>query len=81
MDFMAHKILRKKMNLKETIQGIKNELDFNSINKQRKRYLESYLTELIFYSERHPEITEVPSSLSIFCDLNPNAKECKIFDV
>lgn len=69
------------MNLSNTIQVIKNELDLNSINKQRKRYLESYLTELINYSEKHPEVTEVPSSLSIFCDVNPNAKECKIFDV
>ena len=69
------------MDIYQTIQVIKNELDLNSINKQRKRYLESYLTELIFYSERHPEITKVPSSLAIFCDLNPNAKECKIFDV
>ena len=81
MDFMAHKISIKEMNLKETIQVIKNELDLNSINKQRKRYLDSYLTELIYYSERHPEVTEVPSSLAIFCDINPNAKECKIFDV
>jgi hypothetical protein len=69
------------MDLSNTIQVIKNELDLNSINKQRKRYLESYLTELVSYSEKHPEITEVPSSLAIFCDVNPNAKECKIFDV
>jgi len=69
------------MNLSNTIQVIKNELDLNSINKQRKRYLDSYLTELISYSEKHPEVTEVPSSLAIFCDLNPNARECKIFDL
>ena len=69
------------MDLSNTIQVIKNELDLNSINKQRKRYLESYLTELVSYSEKHPEVTEVPSSLAIFCDVNPNAKECKIFDV
>ena len=69
------------MNIYQTIQVIKNELDLNSINKQRNRYLESYLTELITYSDRHPGVTEVPSSLVIFCDLNPNAKECKIFDI
>lgn len=69
------------MNLKETIKNIQNELDVYSINKQRTRYLESYLSELIAYSERHPEETQVPSPLTIFCDLNPNAEECKIFDV
>lgn len=69
------------MDLQETIKIIRNELDVNSLNKQRKRYLESYLTELIGYSERHPEVKEVPSPFTIFCDLNPNAEECKIFDV
>jgi hypothetical protein len=69
------------MDLQETIKIIRNELDVNSINKQRKRYLESYLSELISFSERHPEVTELPSPLTIFCDLNPNAEECKIYDV
>jgi hypothetical protein len=69
------------MDLQETIQAIQKELDINSINKQRKRYLESYLSELIGYSERHPDITKLPNSLEIFCDLNPDANECKIFDL
>jgi hypothetical protein len=69
------------MNLQETIKEIRRELDTNSINKQRKRYLESYLYELSLYLSRHPNTTEVPSPLTIFCDLNPGAKECKIFDV
>ena len=69
------------MDIYQTIQTIKNELDIMSINRQRERYLESYLTELIIYSERHPDVSEVPSSLAIFCDMNPNAKECKIFDI
>jgi hypothetical protein len=69
------------MDLQQTIQSLSNELDTNSINKQRKRYLESYLFELVAYSERHPDAKEVPSPLDIFCDLNPNAKECKIFDL
>ncbi len=81
MDFMEQKTSLKKMDIQETIKLIQKELDINSINKQRKRYLESYLNELIAYSQRHPEVTEVPSSLALYCDLNPNAIECKIFDV
>lgn len=69
------------MKLQEKIQELKKELDINSINKQRKRYLESYLAELISYSERHPEVEELPSQLILFCDLNPDASECRIFDV
>jgi hypothetical protein len=82
MDSMVQKTsIKKKMNIQETIKIIKQELDINSINKQRKRYLGSYLNELIAYSQRHPEDTEVPSSLTLYCDLNPDAIECKIFDV
>ena len=69
------------MNLQETIEIIQNELDNNFISKQRERHLETYLTELIEYSQRHPEVTKLPGPLTIFCDLNPNAKECKIFDL
>jgi len=69
------------MNLQETIKIIQDELYNNSINKQRERHLEAYLSELIEYSERHPEVTKLPGPLTIFCDLNPNAKECKIFDL
>lgn len=69
------------MNLKDKIFEIQRELDINSINKQRKRYLESYLSELITYSEKHPDKTEIPSSLVLFCDANPDANECKIFDL
>lgn len=69
------------MTLQEKIQEIRKELDINSINKQRKRYLESYLSELISYSERHPNAIEIPSSLILFCEENPNANECRVFDV
>ena len=69
------------MNLKEKIQDIEKELDIYSINKQRKRYLNSYLGELLGYLSRHPNATKVPSSLELFCDLNPEAKECRVFDL
>lgn len=69
------------MNIKEKIKEIQEELDFNSINKQRKRYLKSYLSELIEYSERHPNSLEVPSHLELFCEFNPDANECRVFDV
>lgn len=81
MDYIQLKITFKTMELKDKILEIQKELDINSINKQRKRYLESYLSELISYSEKHPEKTEIPSALILFCDTNPDANECKIFDL
>jgi len=69
------------MNLESKIQEIKKELDTNSINKQRKRYLESYLSELIEFLIRHPNYKQVPTSLELFCEFNPDANECKIFEL
>jgi hypothetical protein len=69
------------MELKAKILELQRELDINSINKQRKRYLESYLSELIAYSEKYPNKTELPSTLVLYCESNPDASECRIFDV
>lgn len=69
------------MDIHQKIQEIRKELDVNSINKQRKRYLESYLFELTSYAQKHPEANEIPSQLALYCELNPDASECRIFDV
>jgi hypothetical protein len=68
------------MELKELIFSIMNELENESINKQRKRYLTEYLDNLIKYQEHHKEEIKVPSHLELFCDLNPDALECRIYD-
>lgn len=69
------------MELKETIKKLKNELDGDSLNKQRKRYLEGYLQELDMYLDKHPDATELPTPFELFCDLNPHAPECRIYNV
>jgi hypothetical protein len=69
------------MNLQEAINQICEELNNTEINKQRKRYLENYLQELLEYQNHNPTIEEVPTVLQLFCDLNPEAPECKIYDV
>jgi hypothetical protein len=68
------------MDLQETIKKIEKELKFSDLNKQRERYLEGYLSELVKYSENHPESSNVPSPLELFCDGNPDAPECRIHD-
>lgn len=68
------------MSLKEFIKSIIEELGDCSINKQRKRYLESYLEELLVYEKNHPHETVIPSSFELYCDINPNALECRIYD-
>jgi hypothetical protein len=68
------------MDLKETIKFIEKELEFSDLNKQRERYLVGYLSGLIKYSNTHPEEVNVPSSLILFCEDNPDAPECRMHD-
>ena len=68
------------MELQELINNICEELETSSLNKQRKRYLNSHLEELLEYQKHHPDAIGIPSSLELFCDLNPNALECRIYD-
>ena len=68
------------MELQELINDICEELETTSSNKQRKRYLNSYLEDLLEYQKHHPDNIGIPSSFEIFCDLNPHALECRIYD-
>ena len=69
------------MDIKLHLQNIINELNSDDINKQRKRYLTSYIGDLEQYTTNHPDATQVPSYLELFCDLNPDAPECRKFDL
>jgi hypothetical protein len=65
-------------------QHIKNNIDeLNSslISKQRRRHLEDELQSLIDYRNNHPNIINLPSALELYCDKNPEAKECKIYEI
>lgn len=68
------------MKLEQFIKNINDELNDCSLNKQRKRYLEGYLEELLLYQKNHPHETVIPSSFELYCDINPNALECRIYD-
>jgi hypothetical protein len=68
-------------NIINYIESIENELDGQILNKQRKRHLIDELDQLKFYLANHPEVEEVPSSLELYCEKNPDARECKIFNV
>lgn len=51
-----------------------------NISPQRRRHLEGELEELENYHENHPEDHHDPTSLELYCDSNPSALECKVFD-
>lgn len=68
------------MELQKLINEVSEELESPSINRQRSRYLQNYLSELLEYQEHHPEEVVAPTQFELFCDLNPDAPECRIFD-
>lgn len=68
------------MELKELINSIHSELEYPLLGLQRKRYLLEYLEELLLYQNNHPKETKVPTNFELFCDLNPYALECRIYD-
>jgi hypothetical protein len=68
------------MELQELINNICEELENFSSNVQRRRYLKAYLEELLEYQKHNPDAVGIPNALELFCDLNPHALECRIYD-
>lgn len=69
------------MDIIQKISDIETELDKVEINKQRKRHLEDELNMLSSYHDHHPEKTECPTPLELYCDMNPDSPECRIYDL
>lgn len=49
-------------------------------NPQMRRHIEGELEELKAYAERHPEDHHDPTPLELYCDANPDALECRVYD-
>jgi len=44
------------------------------------RKIEQQIHDLEDFQQRHPDATEAPSPLEVFCDLNPDNVNCRVFD-
>lgn len=66
--------------LQQHISDDKSELDNPNTNSQRRRHLQDELESLENYQANHPNDDYDPNPLELYCDLNPNASECKIYD-
>lgn len=69
------------MDITQKILEIELELDGSEINKQRKRHLVDELNMLTSYHNNHPEKTECPTYFQMYCDLNPDYPECRIYEL
>jgi len=60
-------------------------LENPTISPQQRRHIENELEELEAYAENHKADIEDgdhhdPSSLELYCDANPSAPECLVYD-
>ena len=63
----------------ETVLKIEKELD-SECSKQRRRHLENELERLLAYIQRHPQVENTPNSFQLYCDENPDALECRVYE-
>jgi hypothetical protein len=66
--------------LSQHINDDRNELDDPNVSSQRRRHLEGELDDLQRYQQNHPDDDHDPSGLELYCDLNPGALECRIYE-
>lgn len=66
--------------LQQHINDDKNELDNPNINSQRRRHLEDELNALRQYQTNHPDDDHDPTHLELYCDMHPDALECRVYD-
>jgi hypothetical protein len=66
--------------LQQHINDDKNELDNPNTSSQRRRHLEDELGSLENYQTNHPNDDHDPTALELYCDENPEALECRIYE-
>lgn len=66
--------------INQHIEDNKNILDNPTISSQFRRHVEEELQALETYKENHPEDEHDPSALELYCELHPDALECKLYD-
>ena len=67
-------------NVEQHIEYDKKILDNPTISPQARRHTEEELEALERWVENHPNDHRDPTSLELFCDSNPDAPECKIYE-
>lgn len=67
-------------NIDQHIEQDRKILDDPMTSAQARRHTEEELKSLVQYKEKHPEDTHDPTPLELFCDANPEALECRIYE-
>jgi hypothetical protein len=66
--------------INQHIEKDKKILEDPTVSPQMRRHIEEELTDLQVYKDRHPEDAHDPTALELYCDSNPNALECRVYE-
>jgi hypothetical protein len=66
--------------INQHIEEDKKIIEDPTISPQMRRHKKEELDSLEKYYSNHPESNYDPTSLELFCDENPNALECRIYE-
>ena len=72
-------------NIESHIAKVKEILNDPTTNPQMRRHIEGELHDLEIYAENHKKEIEAgdhhdPTYLELYCDQNPEADECRIYE-
>lgn len=66
--------------LQQHINDDYDELNTSTTSGQRRRHLENELKDLEKYQTNHPNDEHDPTPLELYCDVHPDALECRIYE-
>ena len=67
-------------NIDQHIQKDVQILNDPTISPQARRHTEEELAALETYKANHPEDSYDPTVLELYCDSNPHAPECRVYE-
>jgi hypothetical protein len=67
-------------NIDEHIAKDKEILDNPVTSPQARRHTQGELEALEAYKANHPDDSHDPTPLELYCDMNPDAPECRIYE-
>jgi hypothetical protein len=67
-------------NIDQHIEKDRAILDDQTLSPQMRRHTAEELKALEIYKENHPEDTHDPTPLELYCELNPDALQCRVYD-
>ncbi len=67
-------------NIQQHINKDRNLLEDPTISPQSRRHFEEELEALENYQKSHPNDDHDPTSLELYCNLNPDAPECRVYE-